>query len=435
MVEKLIDIHKQIEAICGQVLVISLDANMYSRYSQLSSQSERVEAEIVDVLPVCSFNAKSQNGRLGEERGSFYLFTFDGWLRSGFRIVPAYMPWCFEVYKGFGLAVSEGSQELLSDIQNLFGFSILPHPFYDDSPFGILKLDREYRWAGAANWSHLITDGTKYLEFGHTGKIKTPLLLAVDRFTPDFCKLTGLYFPNDEIVRNLPLLCEHICGQNIRRFRNPFRIHDLDMLRKLSMMSKRKSRSLLAKAEKILTLSSMLSGFGLNMKLYAVYMSNQIGRISASLINNGIIHRLLTSHCQNVTLAGELTEFDYSLIVDRHSVNGDSNYTKKRSYLYSQVLLMANHVRCFADSVRWIGVEVTYYDLIEAFLLELWNSLNDCSLQKELIKHLNEDTYCKDITLLIHDRHSEKNLSNAESFMYEFQKYVHDFSHEKDKRY
>ncbi|MBT6225341.1 MAG: hypothetical protein HOI47_01655 [Candidatus Scalindua sp.] len=422
-------IKKQVEKICGQITVVPLDEDMYYRNPVLSILSRKDLLKSREISPVCVYKSKSMAEYPVKHNRSFQLFTFDGWLRSGFRIVPEYMPWCFEVYKGFGLAVPEESQELLSDIQNLFEFSILPHPFCDDSPFRILKLDQEHRWAGAAYWSHLVPDGTKYLEFGHTGKLKTPLLLAVDRFTLDFCNLTGLYFTNDKIASNFPGLGKLLCGQNIRRFKNPFRIHDLDVLRRLSIMSKGKSRSLLAKAEGILTLSSILSGFGLDLKSYAVYMSNQIGRISASLLTNGIIHRLLTSHCQNVTLAGELTEFDYSLIEDRRSFNGDSNYSKKRTYLYSQIILMANHVRCFADSVRWIGVEVTYYDMVEAFLLELLNCLNDSSLQKELIKHLKENPYCIDINLLIHDRHSYRNLSNAKSFMYVFRKYLHNISY------
>ena len=400
----------RIASICESIRVVPLIQSFYHEIP-LRNISRRLNT-YVGSKPVCMATRQlTSSANCNTCSPPFELYTFYNWLRSGFTIVPQAMSFRFEVFKGFGLSIPAAYIGIQAKIQDLYNYRLLPNPIVIDSPYGILEIGSERRVGGAAYISHLLSDAQGYELLGDDPSINIPSFQGLFSLSAEFCELLGI-----------PSVT---CGQNIRRFANPFRISDLQLLRALSKnATSGSSRSLwLTKAEEIISLSSDLAGFYGDFHGYVAYISRMIGRVSASLIRRRIIHGLLTDHCQNITLGGELTEFDYSVKVPSVATLGH-DVSDDESRLYSQVLLLANHVRNFADCMDWIGLECHYIDYIRPFII----GIKECLPKKQtetLLSSLDKDLYCIDITLSAHNHFSEVNLKGCEKFI----SLIHEHAH------
>jgi len=408
---------KRIMDICASITVVSLPKKFYNEIP-IDWQMNH----IVEIEPVCvttplfrSFQCNGMN--------SFELFTFYNWLYSGIRIVPNESRLRFEQFKAIGLALPEAYKGIQHTIQCIYQYQLMPNATSPDSPFGILQLDSDKRIGGATSTAYLIPDINGYGWLNDDTSIHIPSIQKAVAYTDEFCELVSI--PSGA------------CGQIIRRFTNPFRITDLQLMMLLSrnadsmhMYSQWKE-----KAEAIAGMSSELAGFNSNYCDYIAYMSKMIGRIAASLIRHRIWHRLLTDHCQNITLAGELTEFTYATKIPTHgltlSVNtpgfGTSSFDihNVESRLYCQVLLLANHVRHFVDCMRWIGVDMNNEDCIFSFVQGMKDTLPEQNI-KTLLYNFETNPYCADINLSVQSRLSAENLKNCDDFIKILHKIIHE---------
>jgi len=160
-----------------------------------------------------------------------------------------------------------------------------------------------------------------------------------------------------------------------------------------------------------------------------------IGRFAASLIRHRIWHRLLTDHCQNMTLGGELTEFTYAVKIPDHGLSfsvetpnyGSSSFDilDGEARLYSQILLFANHVRHFVNCMRWIGIEMNDAECVFSFVQGMKETLSEQQV-KALLSHFETDPYCADINLFVTSRLSADNLKDCDGFI----KILHGVAHE-----
>lgn len=402
---------KRIATICEPITVVPLHQYYYHKIP-LNTVSRRLNIS-VQSKPVCMVTPRQSLSMYRNTTSpSFELYTFYNWLRSGFRIVPEALSLRFEVFKGLGLSIPHQYIEVQGRIQNIYDFSVLPNPIYPDSPYGIMEIANERRIGGAISMSLLLPDAQGYEWLEGDPLINIPFLQQLFRLSPAFCILFGI--------------TSDTFGQNIRRFSNPFRISDLQLLRLLSKdATTRSSRSSWrTKAEAIVSLSSDLAGFCDDLHAYTAYICSMIGRLSASLIRYRILHGQLTDHCQNITLGGELTEFDYSVKVPTTQIP-DTNVADGESRLYSQVLLFANHARHFLDCINWVGLKCHYIDHIASFITGIKECLSG-SQTETLLFNLDTNPYCIDITLAAHNQFSVVNLKGCKKFI----SLVHEHAHE-----
>jgi len=406
----------RITNICASLTVFSLPKRFYNEV-KIDWQMN----PITDVEPVCLATPLLSQ----QYNNSFEIYNFYNWLYSGFRIVPDEPRMRFELFKGIGLTVPEAYKDVQRIIQDVYKYRLIPNADSPDSPFKVLQVDSESgnRVGGAEDIPYLIPDVQGYGWLHDDTSIHLPEVRKFITFTDEFCELVSI--PSATY------------GQNIRRFANPFRITDLQLMILLSTNadSKYMYSQWLKKAEAVVSLSSELAGYNNNYHGYIAYISKMIGRIAASLIRNRIWHRLLTGHCQNMTLGGELTEFSYAAKIPSHgesfSVNtphfGLSSYdvAGAESRLYSQVLLLANHVRHFVNCMRWIGIEVTDDDSIFFFVQGMKDTLPEQQV-KALLYHFDTDPYCFDTNHFVQSRFSTDNLKDCDSFIKKLHRIVYE---------
>lgn len=397
------ELQKRVESICEPVPVTVLPSPFYHEILLYFIQ-DRSRGRDLRPEPVCLVTDRTPfRENSGAAHPFFELYTFYNWLRSGFRIVLGAQSSRFQVFKGFGLSMGPSHEAVQPIIQDLLGYRLLPNGSCADSPYGILHVGAEKRTSGAAPISFLLHDARGYGWLQGDSSIRIPLL-------------EGLFILSAESSERFGIP-SGTCGQNIRRFGNPFRVFDLELMMSLSQAdpSHRLCSFWSSKAEAIAALSSELAGFSGDLTAYVAYLAMAMGRIAASLIERRILHESLSDHCQNVTLGGELTEFDWSVTVPRIGA-GRFEISGYESRLYSQVLLLANHVRHFAVSMDWIGVRYEHSDYAKSFALGMKESLSE-ELVEGLLFHFDRNPYCADITLAVHSPFSEKNLRGCEHFI------------------
>ena len=404
-------LNSRITSICESIRVVPLIQSFY-REIPVNIINKRLDTNVLS-KPVCMTTPRlTSSANCNTDSPPFELYTFYNWLRSGFRIIPKALSFRFQVFKGIGLSIPSQYMETQDKIQSFYHYHLLPNPIYPDSPYGILETGSERRIGGAAYMSLLIPDAQGYEWLDGDPLINIPILQGLFRLSTDYCKLLGI--------------TSDTFGQNIRRFSNPFRISDLQLLRMLSKNLTSCTSHLLwrTKAEAIIDLSNDLAGFYGDPRAYATYVCRMIGRASASLICHRILHGQLTDHCQNITLGGELTEFDYSVKVPSIKIP-DTNVSDDESRLYSQVILLANHVRHFADCMNWIGLECHYIDYISPFVFGIKELLSKKQTET-FLSNLETTSYCIDITLSAHNRFSSENLNGCDKFIQLFRKIAYE---------
>ena len=396
---------ERIADICTPVSVVSLPKRFYNDIPIDWQEGFASETE-----PVCVAGSLLPSNQYN----SFDVFTFYNWLYSGIRIIPNESNLRFEQFKGIGLTLPKAFDGVQPVIEDIFQYKLIPNPDLPESPFGVLLLGSERRAGGVDNITYLLPDVEGYGWFKNDTSVNTPQIRKAVTYSDEFCELTSI----------API----VSGQIIRSFINPFRVSDLQLMMLLSQRtdSKNSSSHWQKKAESLLTLSIDLSGCYQDYIGYAKYISKRIGGIAASLIHHRVWHRLLTEHCQNMTLAGELTEFSRSVKIPDSGSSFSVEFPNygvftfevadAESRLYSQVLLLANHARHFIDCMKWVGIELNDNDCVFSFVQGMKDILSEQQVNS-LISHFNNDPYCADIKLAIHDRFSADNLKNCDNFI------------------
>ena len=388
-----------IEDICEPVDAVPLAEHCYNEVPLTFIVGRRQERRFAS-KPVCVVAQRLPAECHEPSSRAQPLYTFYNWLRSGLRLASHAGALRFEVFKGCGLTLPAAYEQAQQAIGNLYSYDLMPNDRYPGSPYCILAMGAEQRIGGAAYISYALPDLLGYQWLSCDAAVRVPELSGFYVFTPEFCELAGI--------------CSHTCCEIVRLFLNPFRVSDLQLMKAFSENGLAASSGSLwaSKAGAIAALSCELAGFNSDLRAYALYLGMAIGSAAAALINNGLLHNSLTDHCQNITLAGELTEFDWTARIHSRPPLAPN----LEPYLYSQVLLFANHVRCFAECMGWIGVDLALRQYGEAFLLGLRGELREPA-RKKLLHHFATDPFCADIKRMIHSPFSAVNLQGCDPFI------------------
>lgn len=451
------------------VISSSIPVRTLQQDEYILENSNRYCASGITIKP-CVYKSSIDSDQLLTPR--HYLYVILAMTRSGFRFYPITLDgirYNFLIYKGFG-----GNPNMWRLLLKEFGIFVKPNKRVPGSPFSIMEFaskaeNRDIRIFGGAYYCYLLKEKVGY-QRGKIMGLRLPKIISLIKFSRKFSIQYGLPIPDSDdpadsggesmqsYISNsddVSIPNSHrsnkessiICGQNIRLIRNVLRISDLHLLKlRLSKCNQREKKiSILDNMETLVRLSILILNQELgckNPEEFLGKMAGILGKQTARLINGRLIHNLLTEHTQNVTLAGELTEFDYSglisdpwIINQAASISNYSTYIQEftsisdniksilHSILYRQISLLAIHIFILNSCLAEIDHDIENKKLIENFVISLQNEL--CLYDIKKIKnHFKYDRYCFDSDKLYNNAFLYYNVAETRSFMKELVKRI-----------
>ncbi len=153
-----------------------------------------------------------------------------------------------------------------------------------------------------------------------------------------------------------------ILGQNIRLFRCPWRFEDLE----LALFHPREPAHVHAIVADAMECLHWEFGTPMRYPEFCLTLAGILGRQAALLMTHGIVHGALYQHKQDVTLAGELTDFDHSVFLPEELRSGSDSWERRR--LVQQLFLLANHLTVLLEAGVLLRESVSLMALATAFL-------------------------------------------------------------------
>lgn len=274
------------------------------------------------------------------------------------------------------------------------------------------------RFLGGSFYEDLLEEARNHERFFPYG-LRMPEIVGTIKFSRAFCEQQGLPLPDsndpedvdgqtfdayleshrDEIEPSLyaKLLTSGeaqsgyrslILGQNIRAFRNVWRAEDLERIMDAPKDEKEKREAI----SDVFATSRQILGEELGRELDNPEYINEYARIlgeqTGILLANRLDHGSLSDLKQNITLAGEVVDFDATKIVDNAYLQNEQHYPHwvfkdevpqqdlveewrkgQKDELYRQVYYMASHMKPLLDGLSLLHEEnmETENTVVEAF--------------------------------------------------------------------
>jgi hypothetical protein len=135
-----------------------------------------------------------------------------------------------------------------------------------------------------------------------------------------------------------------ILGQNIRLFRCPWRFEDLE----LALFHPREPAHVHAIVADAMECLHWEFGTPMRYPEFCLTLARILGGQAALLMTHGIVHGALYQHKQDVTLAGELTDFDDCVFLNEELQSRSDSWERRR--LVQQLFLLANHLTILPEA-------------------------------------------------------------------------------------
>ncbi len=281
------------------------------------------------------------------------------------------------------------------------------------------------RFVGASCYEDLVIEAKNQERFSTYG-LRMPKILGTMKFSREFCAAQGLPLPETddpedfrgqtfeeflethreeikpEVWKRMMAAGElksgytsAILGQNVRAFRNVWRAEDVErILADADVQAKKQN------IETVFDTSRQILGQELEKELdrqeFAKEFARTLGEQTAILIANDIDHGSLSDLKQNITLAGEVVDFDATEVVDKARLEDENNWPdwvkedpsqksrfaedwkqQKKDELYRQVYYVASHLKPVLDGLAVIDGEgeTMTQDVAKAFVAGLQSRL------------------------------------------------------------
>ena len=220
-----------------------------------------------------------------------------------------------------------------------------------------------------------------------------------------------------------------ILGQNVRAFRNVWRVSELEEAMKEKDQEKR-----IEKVSSILDASRLILAkeFGEDMsnENFLKTFSKLLGRQTAILLENRINQGAMNNHKQDITLAAEICDFDgYQLNEDY--LNDEKNrpawvgsdearkkeWTKEKELaLYRQILLVGSHIKPVIEALRQGGNETPEVSIVKTYVNSIITNLTP-KAKKNLALFLETAENFQDIKDIAgYDLQTQENLAGYQNF-------------------
>jgi len=316
------------------------------------------------------------------------------------------------------------------------------------------------RFMGAAYYEDLLLEEKQSRLMEKYG-LRMPKILATMKFSRQFCIDNNLPKPDNDDSQNTAgqNLVEYIkeneekigdkelyekmvgsfeaqdyesaiLGQNIRAFRNVWRVSELEEAMKEKDQEKRRQ-----KVSSILDVSKLILAkeFGEEMhdENFLKTFSTLLGRQVAILLENRINQGAMNNHKQDITIADEICDFDGSYQLNDEYFDDEANQPKwvagdegrkkewikhKERALYRQVLLVGAHIKPIIEAMMQSGNEIDEEATVKAFVDNIVTNLSP-KARKDLSVFLDSAESFQDINDIVDgDLQTKDNFEGYQEF-------------------
>ncbi len=292
---------------------------------------------------------------------------------------------------------------------------------------------RILRFKGGAFYEDLLHEARKSEEFA-SYRLRMPRILATIKFTRSFCERNGLPLPdnddpNDAGGQTLGAFVESrrdeidaeeydaiqsadelsagyasaILGENVRAFRNVWRVDDLERVMQ-EPGSPERTEKLATIVDASARIFSEEVGRDLSREEFLQEYVVMLGKQAAILIENRLNQGALLNIKQDVTLAAEICDFDNGYQLNDAYLNDEANAPnwvtdrvtraewerEQNVRVDRQILLLAAHIKPLADAIGELrGGPLDRSRIIDAFMGTVREGLSDPS-RRDMARRIAE---------------------------------------------
>lgn len=243
--------------------------------------------------------------------------------------------------------------------------------------------------------------------------IRTPLTMAWFKFSRSFAEKQGLPLPNNDDphdtegedseewekrLREAGLNTDfkiskkgsNILGQEIRVFRNVFRLLDLsETLKNTNETEKHSQVSAIIKSSRVI-LEKEFDRKMTNEEFVYLY-TELLAKQATLLVRERIIFHSIAQFNQNITLAAEIVDWNYVSFVESESQSEDN------LKIYKQLFTFCGYLKSISEAITLIdNTEINDSKVVDSFLEKIQEELPDSNCQ-EFKKILSEDKDFSDL--------------------------------------
>ena len=242
------------------------------------------------------------------------------------------------------------------------------------------------RFMGTSYYDDLVQERKSSEMVQETG-LRMPRIMGTFKFSRDFCQKNNLPLPesddpndfNGESLRDYiearksdidPAVYERlknqydkndfdssaILGENVRVFRNIFRVMDVEEALKETDEQKRKEKiSVITEASKKIFQKEFNREID-DKEMIAIF-SGLLGQQVSILLKNRIVQGAMSHHKQDITLAAEICDFDTAYKLTDEYFKGKPDWAREneKEKLVRQIFLVASHIKPVLQAVREAG--------------------------------------------------------------------------------
>ena len=276
------------------------------------------------------------------------------------------------------------------------------------SPLMLVSADGRtmFRFLGGSFYEDLVTEARNQEQFSQFG-LRMPEIVETIKFSRSFCEQQGLPMPNSDDPEDVSgqtfdeYLESHrgeiepglfarlsssgeaksgytslILGQNIRAFRNVWRAEDFERILDSRAGTEDKASAVQNVFDESAQILSKELGRELDTQEYVAEYAKLLGEQTGILLANKLNHGSLADLKQNITLAGEVVDFDATIILDDAYLQDPTNYPnwvmvdgkpdqahvqewKDQQFdeFYRQVYYMISHIQPLLEGIKLIQGE------------------------------------------------------------------------------
>lgn len=259
------------------------------------------------------------------------------------------------------------------------------------APLFSITINREgliVRFMGTSYYDDLV-DEKKGSEMMQKIGLRTPRIMGTFKFSREFCRKHNLPMPESDEPEDLrgenlldyiesrkdqvdPVMYEKIrsqykrgdfnspaiLGENVRVFRNIFRVRDIEMaLIEPDEVKRRQKISLIIETSKKVFQKEF--GKECSDEEFLELYSSLLGQQVAILLKNRIIQGAMIHHKQDVTLAAEICDFDTAYKLTDEYFQGKPSYAheNEKIKLVRQIFLVASHLKPVLSALQEFGLD------------------------------------------------------------------------------
>ncbi len=296
------------------------------------------------------------------------------------------------------------------------------------SPLMLVSADGKnmLRFLGGSYYEDLVAEAKNQEQFSQFG-LRMPEIVETIKFSRSFCEQQGLPLPNSDDPKDVSgqtfdeYLESHrreiepdlyarlsssgeanagytslILGQNIRAFRNVWRAEDLERIIDSGAQTKDKTSAIQNVFDVSAQILSEELGRELDTQEYVREYAKLLGEQTGILLANKLNHGSLADLKQNITLAGEVVDFDATTVLDDAYLQDPAHYPdwvmvdgkpdqahvqewkdQQLDELYRQVYYMASHIQPLLEGMKKLQEEseVPSKTFVTAFVEGLTQSM------------------------------------------------------------